>query len=150
MENSEKTSLPFYPYYYVQPQLDFEGYEFEWSDHSYGIKENEVNEFKHFMRNVIPVLPDCLRYIQALETIIEKKKNLDKFQLGGGGFTPTLDLGHSFRKGLSFTHFSIQFTWDGETFVDREENIVEKGQFHPVNLKWQVGQLYKKEDGSQG
>lgn len=144
MKDNEKSSLPFFPYYYIQPPLDFEEYEFEWSTHSYGIKEEEITEFKHFIKTIIPILSDCLRYIQALETIVEKKKNLDKFQLGLNGFTPMLDLQHTTRKKFMGITYSVNFTWDGEIFVDREEDIIENGQFHPVSLRWQLGQLFKK------
>jgi len=55
-----------------------------------------------------------------------------------------LDLRHSFRKKTTGISYSVNFTWDKEIFVDREEDILINGQIHPINLKWQLGQLFNK------
>lgn len=123
---------------YVKPTLSFEDYEWEWSDHSFGLKEDEVNEFKHFIRTIIPILSDHLKYIKVLEDITEKKKHLDRHQLGMNAFTPFINLKHSSEKmGVSF---SLEFTWDSEIFVDRIEDVIG----NPISLRWELGQLFEK------
>ncbi len=130
---------------YVKPQLDFEKYEWEWSELSVGIQENEIKEFKHFIRSVIPILSDHVRYIQVLESLTEKKKNLDKFQLGLNAFTPFISLEHIFGGPINQISYSVKFTWDEQIFVDREEHeVTTNNEVSYVNLKWELGQLFKK------
>lgn len=126
------------PLQYVKPELSFEGYAWEWSEHSFGLKDDEVKEFKHFIKSLIPILSDHLRYIKVLEDITEKKKHLDKHQLSMNAFTPFINLKNmSHKMGVSF---SLEFTWDSQIFVDRLEDVVG----NPISLKWELGQLYEK------
>ena len=142
MVNEDKISVNIDPDNYVKPALDFEEYHWEWSSHSFGIKEEELTEFKHFIRSIIPILSDHLRYIRVLEEITEKKKSLDKYQLGENAFTPFIHLVHSTRKNTLSISYSLQFTWDNQIFVDREENRIDGA--NPVSVKWELGQIFKK------
>jgi len=78
------------PSQYVKPELSFE--ELELSDHSFGLEEDKIKEFKHFIKSLIPILSDHIRYIKVLEEINEKKKHLDEHQLGMVAFTPFINL----------------------------------------------------------
>lgn len=134
----DNISIRVNPSQYVKPALSFEGYEWKWSDHSFGLKEGEVKEFKHFIKSLIPILSDHLRYIKVLEDITEKKKHLDKHQLAMNAFSPFINLKKTSHKtGVSF---SLEFTWDDQIFVDRVEDVVG----NPISLKWELGQLFEK------
>ena len=136
----------------VKPEIFLnDEWEWEWSDVSGGIREREVKEFKHFLQNSITILPYYLNEAKRLTQVAERNKTLDKFQLDQDVFTPFLTLLHSPKQDSFDVEFIMQFTWDGQIFVDREEDIwvpyeqSSPSRYHSqLHLRWNLGQLHQK------
>jgi len=102
--------------------------------------------------------------IKRLQRVAEKNKKLDKTQLEDNVYTPFIHLIHSSKqKEEHQASFLMEFTWDGQIFVDREEKIFSKGEplivegqlthyldYLPLSLRWQVGQLHYDENAVNG
>lgn len=134
----------------VKPEILLNGeWEWEWSDVSLGIRDNEKKEFEYFLKDSLSILPYYLQMIEKLTGVAARNKSLDRSQLGIDVFTPLLKLHHS-TKGSHHANFIMEFTWDRQIFVDREEDILvpseETGSsyYHSqLNLRWNLGQLHQ-------
>ncbi len=133
---------------FIKPKLEFEKYNFVWLEPSIGIKSEEEQEFKHFIKNALPLLPDLLRELRIIEDAISKNKKLDTYLLGSEVFTPMTKLVHGSHHDDYSSSFIIEFASDGAIFVDREEDILvpvregEDGCYHSqLHLHWQLGDI---------
>lgn len=160
MEIDKKTASAFSGKNYVKPKMEFGNHIWDWASHTYGIREYEKNELKFFIKNAIPILGYYLNEIKRLEKVAENNRKLDKRQLEEDVYIPFLRLlSSSKQKGPGNVVFTMEFTWDGHIFVDREEDVFIRGEsfvrqgqkthtldFLPFHLRWQLGELFYDEE----
>jgi len=91
-----------------------------------GIREEELTEFKTFLRDVAPYLQIATRATEWMQKELEKDKSLNR-QEAQEAFTPMIQLTHSMSRPESQVQFHIRLTWDGQFFIDREEFVTEPG-----------------------
>lgn len=122
-------------------------WKWKWSEISLGVRENEKQELENFLNDSITVLPYYLQSIDKIADASYKKKSPNGTPLNKKSFLPFLALRHYVRYSSEVT-YTIQFNWDHEIFVDREEEILvpieESGSRYydsQLNLKWELGQL---------
>lgn len=135
--------------HFIQPELKLGGFEFVWSKSPYGIKEEEKQEFEHFIKNTLPILSDLKRQLRVTENAIIENKKLDSYLLGSNVFTPMTKLSHFSQHDDDSASFIMEFASDGIVFVDREEDIwvSHKGDndgyySSQLYVRWQLGQLF--------
>lgn len=149
MKFSKKIIDEIKPKNYVKPPIEIESYFFDWNEVSFGIPSDESSELKIFIKDSIPMLGVLLNQTKQIQRIGEKNKKLDRIDLSSA-YTPILSLSHM----ADSASYIIMMNWDGEIFVDREEDIYVKIEkqgketsryYHSqMNVRWNLGQLYKK------
>lgn len=114
---------------YIRPEIKGEGFNFEWSKHSYGIPEDEKNQFKIFVQDVIPIIEELVIISRQIEKLTEKIKNLNQFQ-SHEAFEPLIELSQK-------TVYYASITVDGMVYIDRKEIISNS----PIDARWELGRL---------
>ena len=109
MEISRNVANGFSGRDYVKPKFNFEPHTWEWAKHTWGIKDNEKNELKFFIKSAIPILGYFLNEIKRLEKVAENNRKLDKRQLEENAYSPFLRLVHSSKqKGPGRVSFTME------------------------------------------
>ena len=149
MKFSKKIINEIKPKNYVKPPIEVESYFLDWNEVSFGIPSDESSELKIFIKDSIPMLGVLLNQAKQIQRIGEKNKKLDRIDLSHT-YTPMLSLSHM-ANGADYT---IIMNWDGEIFVDREEDIRKKIEKQgketggycdsQMHVRWNLGQLHKK------
>ena len=143
--------------YSSKPQIKFGNYFFQWGETRFGLAFNEINFFKNFVKNIIPVLEGYMIFLQT-----ERKNN----NLANGSFTERKNMFVE-EKYNTLISFLLLIDVRGRTVIYRQEKCDlfsdddESGQFgmalgerfdietdesiftrtDSVEIKWILGEL---------
>jgi hypothetical protein len=133
----------------IKPKVDIPGFELAYYDRFGGIPEDEVAEFRTFLRDSARYIYDCIEASRYLWIKMQEEKQIDGKEADLMA-TPVVKLYHICSTGVQYY---IWVTWDGAVSVDRQEmvhvtseNGAEKA-YPELQLIHYVGDIHSVEDG---